>query len=894
VGFKYTIGCETTGVSAVDPFHVLQAFKDLADQEATLLLICKRNEKSDFSARNYIDKNGLEDRVTLLQYYDRNEYYGSRQSCRIWIGKSTPVSEVSADVLRENIRRFQGERIEISDGKKHVLFFTGFHPYKEEGQGVYMRLWLDCLKKTGHDVHLVYYQHDLKLTPAEARSRAARDFPYYHEIPVISPLVGINEDGLNIDLDDWCGKAALKGVEPLVDQFDFDFCFVVYPFFTAVFMVLPPETRNILVTPDSFTDRNRKMLEQGFSMAQWVSITRGGEQLACLRADMIVSIKEEEARYFRKLVGDKREVITVFSLSPLVDFKRKPLSGKLRIGYFASDTYVNRECVLEFLKCRSHSKFLSANSSVVLAGGFSEGLSGDADEPVLRDDNIEIRGRLEDLADLYRESDVIINPDKGGTGLKIKTLEPMYFGMPVVSTLAGAGGLNSGSRFHQAAEIRELIPLLEEVLRDPGLLEELSRCSREITERLNRESLAGISRVLGCGTGDLDPGHIPADQAGFGASALRQGLGRSGSDTGRDKGSPLVSVVLPFFNAEENLEAAVSSVTGHDYRNLELILVDDASSDDSLRIAKTLAEKDSRIRILGHSENMGAGPARNTGAFSACGDYLFFLDSDDILRRRALELLLRTAAEEDVGLVIGSCNQVDEQGNYSDYDRDRDSGRENCFGLINGTEALRRSLNVEEGSFLPVRPWGMLIDLNLYRDSGLTFPSGEYEDLSVIPFLYKYAGQVVYLKDIVVTYRIREGSVTQSPLSLEKVSRYGSLWDLISRRIEEFGVEDYRRDFKIFHVGHLLWLLNHGISDKVVLDAAADLIQGKMRLDTGASSGDQNLKYMLDYISNILRVGKAEGDFALWGKFVSGLGDDAVVSFIRHRMHELGLSTRFK
>ncbi|MFH1965204.1 MAG: glycosyltransferase [Acidobacteriota bacterium] len=882
--YQYTIGCETTGVSEVDPFHVLRAFMDLNDPEATLLLMCKRNERSDFSAWNYIEKNGLEDRVTLLQYYDRNEYSGLRQSCRIWIRKNTPVSEVTTDVLRESIHRFQGDRIEISDGKKHVLFFTGFHPYKEEGQGVYMRLWLDCLKKTGHDVHLVHYQHDLNLTPAEARARAARDFHHYHEMPVTSRLEGKNENGLNIDLDDWCGKEALKGVESLADRYDFDFCFVIYPFYTAVFNVLPPETRKILVTPDSFTDRNRKMLEQGFSMARWVSITRGGEQQACLRADVIVAIREDEARYFRELVGDKREVITVASLSPLVDFKRKPFSGKLRIGYFASDTHVNRECALEFLKWRARSEFLSANSYVVLAGGFSNGLSRYADEPILRDDSIEIRGKLEDLADLYRETDVIINPDKGGTGLKIKTIEPMYFGMPVVSTLAGVGGLNSCSRFHQATEIRELIPLLEEVLRDPGLLEELSICSREITERLNRESLTGINRVLGSNSGELDPGHIYADQAAPEVSVLRLGLGMSGNDGGL----PLISVVLPFFNAEENLEAAVSSVIEHDYRNLELILVDDASNDDSRRIAETLAEKDPRIRVLEHYENMGAGPARNTGALNACGDYLFFLNADDILRRHALALLLRAAAKEDVGLVIGSCNQVDEHGNYGDYDRDRDSGRENCFGPIDGTEALRRSLNVEEGSFLPVRPWGMLINLKLYRDSGLTFPSGEYEDLSVVPFLYKFAGKVVYLKDIVVTYRIRAGSVTQSPLSLERVSRYCGLWDLISRRIEEFGVEDHRRDFKIFHVGHLLWQLNHGISDKEVLDAAADLIHGKMKFDTGGSFGDQNLKYMLDYISNILRAAGVERDFILWEKFVSGLGDDAVGSFFRHKMHEIG------
>ena len=187
---------------------------------------------------------------------------------------------------------------------------------------------------------------------------------------------------MNVDLDDWCGREALRAMESLVDRFDYDLCFVFYPFFTAVFTVMPPETRKILVTPDSFTDRNRKMLEQGYQQAEWVSLTRDGELQACRRADIIVSIKEEEAGYFRQLAGEEKEVVTVASLSPIVDFARSPFSGKLRIGYFASDTRVNRESALEFLACRADSEFLSSNSVVFLAGRFSAGLEAYRENPL--------------------------------------------------------------------------------------------------------------------------------------------------------------------------------------------------------------------------------------------------------------------------------------------------------------------------------------------------------------------------------------------------------------------------------------------------------------------------------------------------------------------------------
>jgi len=91
----------------------------------------------------------------------------------------------------------------------------------------------------------------------------------------------------------------------------------------------------------------------------------------------------------------------------------------------------------------------------------------------------------------------------------------------------------------------------------------------------------------------------------------------------------------------------------------------------------------------------------------------------------------------------------------------------------------------------------------------------------------------------------------------------------------------------IFHVGHLLWLLHNGISDREVLQAAADLIHDEMSLDTVRLKENRNLSYMMEYLSGVLGAAGLEGDFALWERFVSSFGDDAVAGYFRHRMHEL-------
>ena len=350
-------------------------------------------------------------------------------------------------------------------------------------------------------------------------------------------------------------------------------------------------------------------------------------------------------------------------------------------------------------------------------------------------------------------------------------------------------------------------------------------------------------------------------------------------------GLPLISVILPFYNAEKNLGEAVGSIIKQDYQNLEILLVDDASADSSSMQAEEFRRKDSRIKIFRHGENQGAGPARNTGVNNAGGEYIFFLDSDDILRQGALTLLQQTAAREQVEIVIGSCEQVDEDGIISDHDRSRNYDCEGCFGLIEGEEVVERWLNIKKGSFLPVRPWGILIETGLYRRSGLTFSTGEHEDLSFTPFLYKFAGEIFYLKDLIITYRIRAGSIINSPYSVGRVQRYYKVWDDTLQRLGLFGMKNYERDFKIFHIGNLLWHLRLYSHDRDVLEATAELLQSKLNLK-GEKSRDKygrDLAYMPEMVYQILRNSGLESDFQLWTKLVSGFGDGVVRSFIKRK-----------
>lgn len=101
----------------------------------------------------------------------------------------------------------------------------------------------------------------------------------------------------------------------------------------------------------------------------------------------------------------------------------------------------------------------------------------------------------------------------------------------------------------------------------------------------------------------------------------------------------LISVIVPVYNVEDYIDRCIESITNQTYKNLEIILVDDGSSDKSLDLCKKWARKDNRIIVI-HSENKGVSSARNIGLTKATGDYIGFIDSDDYIDSRMYELLL--------------------------------------------------------------------------------------------------------------------------------------------------------------------------------------------------------------------------------------------------------------
>lgn len=123
----------------------------------------------------------------------------------------------------------------------------------------------------------------------------------------------------------------------------------------------------------------------------------------------------------------------------------------------------------------------------------------------------------------------------------------------------------------------------------------------------------------------------------------------------------MISVIVPVYNVEKYLDNCIESIINQTYSDLEIILVDDGSSDNSSKICDDWSEKDNRIIVL-HQENQGVSSARNNGLRLAKGEYIGFVDSDDYIESKMYEILLNKLLEDNSDISVCSSYVVDKNG----------------------------------------------------------------------------------------------------------------------------------------------------------------------------------------------------------------------------------------
>lgn len=168
----------------------------------------------------------------------------------------------------------------------------------------------------------------------------------------------------------------------------------------------------------------------------------------------------------------------------------------------------------------------------------------------------------------------------------------------------------------------------------------------------------------------------------------------------------LISVIMPVYKTEEShLRKAIESIINQSYPELEIILVDDGSPDQCGAICDTYAGRDNRVRVI-HKKNGGVSSARNCGLETVTGDYIFFVDSDDILEENAIEVLFSITKKANSDITICSCRHVKENNKESEH---CDNAQQR-LKTVDSAEAVKNlSYNIHVFEELePTAVWGKL------------------------------------------------------------------------------------------------------------------------------------------------------------------------------------------
>ena len=218
------------------------------------------------------------------------------------------------------------------------------------------------------------------------------------------------------------------------------------------------------------------------------------------------------------------------------------------------------------------------------------------------------------------------------------------------------------------------------------------------------------------------------------------------------------SVIVPVYNVELYLSDCLESILAQTYSNYEVICVEDCSEDDSLKILQKYKKIDNRIRILQNKENRGLSFSRNQGIINATGDYVVFVDSDDMLKQNTLQTLYNTIISDKVDIVYFDMESRKE-GEWA-KERIANNNLENEIrydGIYNGQDFFVETFNNND---VKIQAWRQAFSLDFLRKNNLLFYEGIYHEDNLFSVLCAIKAQrVKYICQELYIYRRRDNSI---------------------------------------------------------------------------------------------------------------------------------------
>ena len=211
----------------------------------------------------------------------------------------------------------------------------------------------------------------------------------------------------------------------------------------------------------------------------------------------------------------------------------------------------------------------------------------------------------------------------------------------------------------------------------------------------------------------------------------------------------LVSVIMPAYNAEAFIAEAIRSVIQQTYQNWELLVIDDASSDSTLKIIQKYSEKDKRIKIFKNSDNQGTHKARNKGIKAAEGDFIAFLDADDQWKPEKLLKQLKILSSDNISACFSSYDLISENGQFLEK-------RVEALPVLTYEKLLKANYVGNLTGIYSVKDLGKIYCPNIRKR----------QDWALWLKVIEEGGPMEGIQDSLAIYRVRKNSISTNKLEM--------------------------------------------------------------------------------------------------------------------------------
>jgi len=301
--------------------------------------------------------------------------------------------------------------------------------------------------------------------------------------------------------------------------------------------------------------------------------------------------------------------------------------------------------------------------------------------------------------------------------------------------------------------------------------------------------------------------------------------------------NPLVSIIIPIYNVEQYLERCLESIYNQTYKNIEVLLINDGSPDQSYKIAKAFAEKDLRFKYY-EKDNGGLSSARNFGIDRCSGEYISFVDSDDWVEEDFIDRLVEASQRSQSDIAICNMRYI-----YSDG-----SVRQNVPQIIeektvSNTEALSDLFN---SRYFRNHAQNKLYRAKLFKETGIRYPLGKlYEDIFTTYRVFYESERVIYIPLGLYDYlQARPGSILNTKFSNRQFDAFEGI-DCIRDFLKKNNIyRNMRNDFQQLAISNVLAMGNH------IYPIYNSLTSSEKKIIRNSISGTKKRFDLADYLTS--------------------------------------------